>query len=166
MTGEPMYKAGILTISDKGSQGRRADASGEFIRKALHEMDITVARYEIVADEEALIARTLSLWADSGEIDLIITTGGTGISPRDVTPEATQSVLEKELPGIVELMRSSGYKQTPTAILSRAVAGVRGKCLIVNLPGNPRAVEEYLDLLLPVVPHAIETLQGRVGDHR
>jgi molybdopterin adenylyltransferase len=160
-----MYKAGVLTISDKGSQGRRSDASGAFIQKALHEMDIAVARYEIVADEAALIARTLSLWADSGEVDLIVTTGGTGISPRDVTPEATQSVLEKELPGIVELMRSNGYKKTPTAILSRAVAGIRGKCLIVNLPGNPRAVEEYLDLLLPVVPHAIETLQGRVGDH-
>ena len=160
-----MYKAGVLTISDKGSQGRRADASGEFIRDALHKMDISVARYEIVADEEALIARTLALWADSGEVDLIITTGGTGISPRDVTPEATRSVLEKELPGIVELMRSSGYKKTPTAILSRAVAGVRGKCLIANLPGNPRAVEEYLVLLLPVVPHAIETLQGRFGDH-
>ena len=160
-----MYKAGVLTISDKGSQGRRADASGEFIREALHKMDISVARYEIVADEQALIARTLALWADSGEVDLIITTGGTGISPRDVTPEATLSVLEKELPGIVELMRSSGYKKTPTAILSRAVAGVRGKCLIANLPGNPRAVEEYLVLLLPVVPHAIETLQGRFGDH-
>jgi len=160
-----MYKAGVLTISDKGSQGRRADASGEFIRDALHKMDISVARYEIVADEEALIASTLTLWADSGEVDLIITTGGTGISPRDVTPEATRSVLEKELPGIVELMRSSGYKKTPTAILSRAVAGVRGKCLIANLPGNPRAVEEYLVLLLPVVPHAIETLQGRFGDH-
>ena len=160
-----MYKAGVLTISDKGSRGRRADASGEFIQQALHKMDIAVARYEIVADEKSLISKTLLLWADSGEIDLIITTGGTGISPRDVTPEATQSVLEKELPGIVELMRSSGYEKTPTAILSRAVAGIRGKCLIVNLPGNPHAVEEYLDLLLPVVPHAIETLQGRVGDH-
>ena len=160
-----MYKAGILTISDKGSQGRRADASGEFIKKAMHEIDTAVSRYEIVADEKSLISKTLALWADSGEIDLIITTGGTGISPRDVTPEATQSILEKELPGIVELMRSSGYKKTPTAILSRAVAGVRGKCLIVNLPGNPRAVEEYLDLLLPVVPHALETLQGRFGDH-
>lgn len=160
-----MYKAGVLTISDKGSQGRRADASGEFIRDALHKMDISVARYEIVADEEALIARTLSLWADSGEVDLIITTGGTGISPRDVTPEATRSILEKELPGIIEMMRSNGYKKTPTAILSRALAGVRGKSLIVNLPGNPRAVEEYLDLLLPVVPHAVETLQGRFGDH-
>jgi molybdenum cofactor synthesis domain-containing protein len=160
-----MYKAGVLTVSDKGSQGRRADASGEFIQQALHKMDIAVARYEIVADEKSLISKTLVLWADSGEIDLIVTTGGTGISPRDVTPEATQSVLEKELPGIVELMRSSGYEKTPTAILSRAVAGIRGKCLIVNLPGNPHAVEEYLGLLLPVVPHAIETLQGRVGDH-
>jgi molybdenum cofactor synthesis domain-containing protein len=165
VTGDPLYKAGVLTISDKGSQGRRADASGEFIRKCLHEMDIAIARYEIVADEKSLISKTLSLWADSGEIDIIITTGGTGISPRDVTPEATQSVIEKELPGIVEMMRSNGYKKTPTAILSRAVAGVRGRCLIVNLPGNPRAVEEYLDLLLPVIPHAIDTLQGRIGDH-
>jgi molybdenum cofactor synthesis domain-containing protein len=160
-----MYKAGVLTISDKGSQGQRADASGDFIRKALHEINVTVARYEIVADEKSLISKTLALWADSGEIDFIVTTGGTGISPRDVTPEATQSVIEKELPGIVELMRSSGYRKTPTAILSRAVAGVRGRCLIVNLPGNPRAVEEYPGLLLPVLPHAIETLHGRVGDH-
>ncbi len=160
-----MYKAGVLTISDKGSQGQRVDASGDYIVKVFQDLDIEVARYEIVADEAAAIAKTLALWADSGGVDLIVTTGGTGISPRDVTPEATRAVIEKELPGIVELMRSSGYKKTPTAILSRAVAGVRGQCLIVNLPGNPRAVEEYLDLLLPVVPHAIETLQGRFGEH-
>ena len=124
-----------------------------------------VARYEIVADEENIISGTIAAWADSGELDLIVTTGGTGISPRDVTPEATLKVIEKELPGIVEMMRAIGFRKTPTAILSRAVAGIRGKCLIVNLPGNPRAVQEYLELLLPVVPHAIETLQGRSGDH-
>jgi molybdopterin adenylyltransferase len=161
-----MYKAGILTISDKGSKGERSDASGDFIVEAFKNLDIAVARYEIVADEQELIARTLKLWADSGTVDFIVTTGGTGISPRDVTPEATRSIIEKEVPGIVELMRADGYTETPTAILSRAVAGVRGQCLIVNVPGNPRAVEEYLALLIPVVPHAIETLQGRFGDHK
>jgi molybdopterin adenylyltransferase len=160
-----MYKAGVLTISDKGSKGQRADTSGDFIVKAFHGADMEVARYEIVADEEDIISRTIAAWADSGELDLIVTTGGTGISPRDVTPEATLKVIEKELPGIVEMMRAIGFRKTPTAILSRAVAGIRSKCLIVNLPGNPRAVQEYLELLLPVVPHAIETLQGRSGDH-
>ena len=160
-----MYKAGILTISDKGSRGERIDASGDFMVKAFREAEITVARYEIIPDEFSVITMTLSMWADSGEVDFIVTTGGTGISPRDVTPEATKAVIQKEVPGIVELMRADGYTKTPTAILSRAVAGVRSKCLIVNLPGNPKAVQEYLDLLLPVVPHAIETLHGRIGDH-
>jgi len=160
-----MYKAGVLTISDKGSKGQRADASGDYIVRTLHDAGMEVARYEIVADEEKLISGTLAAWADSGEVDLIVTTGGTGISPRDVTPEATLKVIEKELAGIVEMMRAIGFRKTPTAILSRAVAGIRGQCLIVNLPGNPRAVQEYLELLLPIVPHAIETLQGRSGDH-
>jgi len=160
-----MYKVGVLTISDKGSRGQRADISGDYMVKAFRNADIEVARYEIVADEENLISSTLATWADSGELGLIVTTGGTGISPRDVTPEATLKVVEKELTGIVELMRAIGYKKTPTAVLSRAVAGIRGKCLIVNLPGNPRAVQEYLELLLPVVPHAIEMLQGGSRDH-
>jgi len=160
-----MYKVGVLTISDKGSRGQRADISGDYMVKAFHNADVEVSRYEIVADEENLISSTLATWADSGELGLIVTTGGTGISPRDVTPEATLKVVEKELTGIVELMRAIGYKKTPTAVLSRAVAGIRGKCLIVNLPGNPRAVQEYLELLLPVVPHAIEMLQGGSRDH-
>jgi molybdopterin adenylyltransferase len=160
-----MYKAGVLTVSDKGSKGQREDTSGDYMVRAFREADMEVARYEIVADEENIISRTIAAWADSGELDLIVTTGGTGISPRDVTPEATLKVIEKELPGIVEMMRAIGYRKTPTAILSRAVAGIRGRCLIVNLPGNPRAVQEYLELLLPVVPHAIDTLQGRSGDH-
>ena len=160
-----MYKVGVLTISDKGSSGQRADISGDYMVKAFRNADIEVSRYEIVADEENLISSTLATWADSGELGLIVTTGGTGISPRDVTPEATLKVIEKELTGIVELMRAIGYKKTPTAVLSRAVAGIRGKCLIVNLPGNPRAVQEYLELLLPVVPHAIKMMQGGSGDH-
>ncbi|MBN1690000.1 MAG: MogA/MoaB family molybdenum cofactor biosynthesis protein [Dehalococcoidia bacterium] len=160
-----MYKAGVLTISDKGSQGQRVDVSGDYLVKAFRNMDMEVALYQVVADEEDIISRTLAAWADSGNVDLIVTTGGTGISPRDVTPEATLKVIEKELTGIVEIMRADGYKKTPTAILSRAVAGIRGGCLIVNLPGNPKAVQEYLDLLLPIVPHAVETMQGRAGDH-
>jgi len=161
-----MYDAGVLTISDKGSEGERPDASGEYIVQTFDDNDITVTKYLVVPDDARTISMTLAKWADSGEMDFIVTTGGTGISPRDVTPEATRAVIEKELPGIVEAMRSDGYKKTPTAILSRAVAGTRGKCLIINLPGNPRAVKEYLEILLPIIPHAIETLHGRVGDHK
>jgi len=159
------YKAGVLTISDKGARGERIDTSGDYMVKAFRDMEIVVAKYEIVSDDVRVIAMTLSMWADGGEVDFIITTGGTGLAPRDVTPEATRSVIEKEVPGIVEIMRADGYTRTPSAILSRAVAGVRGRCLIINLPGNPNAVREYLELLLPVLPHAIETLHGRVGDH-
>lgn len=159
------YKAGILTISDKGSRGERVDASGDYLVKAFREADIAVARYEIVPDEQYVIANTLAMWADSGAVDFILTTGGTGLAPRDVTPEATRSIIQKEVPGIVEIMRWDGYQKTPTAILSRAVAGVRGICLIINLPGNPKAVQEYFDILLPVIAHAVETLHGRIGDH-
>jgi len=160
-----MYKAGVLTVSDKGSQGQRVDTSGDYIVKTLRDTGIEVALYQIVPDDEAAISSILATWADSGNMDLIITTGGTGISPRDVTPEATLSVIDRQLSGIVEMMRTVGYKKTPTAVLSRALAGTRGRCLIVNLPGNPAAVQEYLHLLLPIVPHAVETLQGRSGDH-
>lgn len=160
-----IYNAGILTISDKGSQGQRRDASGDYMVKAFKEADIAVAFHEIVPDELEIIADTLAAWADSGKADFILTTGGTGLAPRDVTPEATKRIIQREVPGIVEMMRWDGFQKTPTAILSRAVAGVRGKCLIINMPGNPNAVEEYVGLLLPVIGHAIETLQGRIGDH-
>jgi molybdopterin adenylyltransferase len=160
-----MYHAGVLTISDKGSRGERADASGDFMVKAFKDMDIGVVRYEIVPDEQYIIASTLSMWADSGAVDFIITTGGTGLAPRDVTPEATKSVIQREVPGIAEIMRMDGFEKTPTAVLSRGIAGVRGVCLIINMPGNPKAVKEYLDLLLPIIPHAIETIHGRIGDH-
>lgn len=157
--------AAVLTISDKGSQGERVDSSGDYIIKTFNKAGITVIKYEIVPDELDMISMTLKQWADTGGIDLIITTGGTGLAPRDVTPEATRMVIEKEVPGIVDMMRSNGFKGTPTAVLSRALAGVRGKCLIINLPGNPRAVKEYLELILLVIPHAIDTLQGKIGDH-
>jgi molybdenum cofactor synthesis domain-containing protein len=161
-----MFSAGVLTISDKGSRGERTDASGEYIIGAFQKWDIPVACYEIIPDDQSTIARTLAAWADAGTVDLILTTGGTGLSPRDVTPEATRSVIQKEVPGIAEIMRISGFKKTPTAVLSRAVAGSRGRCLIINLPGNPRAVQEYLDLLMPIIPHAIDTIQGKIGDHK
>lgn len=161
-----MFTVGILTISDKGSRGERADASGEYLISAFRRMNIPVVCYEIVPDDLSLIASTLAAWADAGTVDLILTTGGTGLSPRDVTPEATRSIIQREIPGIAEIMRMDGFKKTPTAILSRSVAGSRGNCLIINLPGNPRAVEEYLDLLMPVIPHAIDTIHGRIKDHK
>jgi molybdopterin adenylyltransferase len=160
-----MHKAGVLTVSEKGEKSEKAEACSDVISSALHSLKVVVARFEMVAAQESVIANTLSLWADGGEIDFIITTGGTGLSAEDVTPEATRSVIDREVPGIAELMRLDGYKKNPSAIFSRAVAGIRGKCLIINLPGNPGAVQEYLDLLLPIIPHAIDTIQGKVGDH-
>ncbi len=165
MEDSSIYKVGVLTISDKSSKVERVDGDGDSVVNAFSRLGIDIAKYEIIANEEPIIAKTLSLWADSGEVDFIITTGGTGLSPHDVTPEATRSVIEKEIPGITELMRADGYNKTPTAVLSRAVAGVRGNCLIINMPANPTAVEEYLDLLMPVMAHAIETIQGRMRDH-
>lgn len=159
-----MYNAGILTISDKSSRVQRTDSGEDYMVEVFRRLDIDIAKYEVVADEGPVIAKTLSLWADSGEVDFIITTGGTGISPRDITPEATKSILDREIPGITELMRADGYNKTPTAILSRSIAGIRGDCLIINLPGNLGAVEEYLDLLMPVIHHAVEALRGRMGD--
>jgi molybdopterin adenylyltransferase len=155
-----MHKAGILTVSIKGGKSDNNDACTELVSKALHSIKVTVARTEDVASREAVITNTLTLWADSGELDFIITCGGTGIGPEDFTPDATRSVIDKEIPGIAELMRLHGYKQTQSAILSRAAAGIRGKCLIINLPGNPGAVEEYLGLLLPIIPHAVDAVHG------
>jgi molybdopterin adenylyltransferase len=155
-----MHKAGILTISIKGGKSDANDACIDLISKALHSIKVTIARTEDVASRESVITNTLALWADSGEVDFIITCGGTGLGPDEVTPEATRSVIDREIPGIAELMRLHGYKQTQSAILSRAVAGIRGKCLIINLPGNPGAVEEYLGLLLPIIPHAVDALHG------
>ena len=159
-----MLTAGILTISDKGARGERQDKSGEAIREILSTMDVHIAKYEIVADEKDLIAQTLARWADEGDLDVLLTTGGTGLTPRDVTPEATLSVVERVVPGFAEAMRAESLKKTPTAMLSRAVVGTRGKCLIVNLPGSPKAVRECLTVIIPALPHAVETLKGQAGD--
>ncbi|MDD4860342.1 MAG: molybdopterin adenylyltransferase [Dehalococcoidales bacterium] len=160
-----MYNAGVLTISDKGSRGERADESGKVIMNLLAAAGITVARYEIVPDERKLIADTLTEWADEYNLEMVVTTGGTGLAERDVTPEATMSVIEKTVPGLAEAMRAKTFSISPTAILSRAVAGVRGKCLIINLPGSPKGVKECLEVVLPVIPHAIDTINGRITEH-
>jgi molybdopterin adenylyltransferase len=155
---------GILTISDKGSRGQRQDKSGEAIRDAVTSIG-KVVKYEIVPDEKDVIAAALRDWADSGKVDLVLTTGGTGLSKRDVTPEATLSVIDREAPGIAEAMRAKSLEKTPTAMLSRAVAGQRGLCLIVNLPGSTKAVRECLEVILPALPHAVEIIKGEVTEH-
>jgi molybdopterin adenylyltransferase len=156
-----MFTVGILTISDKGSRGERQDKSGEVIREILSGVDIHIVDHDIVPDEKELIARELVKWADKNNLDLIITTGGTGLTPRDVTPEATLAVVDRVVPGFAEAMRAESLKKTPHAMLSRAVVGTRGKCLIINLPGSPRAVRECLEVILPALPHAVETLKGQ-----
>jgi molybdopterin adenylyltransferase len=158
-------RTGVLTLSDKGSLGARVDTSGAAIRELLTRVGGDVQRYLIVPDEEVAIAAVLRTWADTDGLDVILTTGGTGLAPRDVTPRATLSVLDYEVPGIVEALRAEGLNHTPLSMLSRAVAGVRGKTLIVNLPGSERAVRQNLAVLLPVLAHAVETLSGGAGDH-
>ncbi|MCL0046553.1 MogA/MoaB family molybdenum cofactor biosynthesis protein [Dehalococcoidales bacterium] len=160
-----MFKLGILTISDKGWQGQRYDESGKAIRESLSQLDSHVIKYEVIPDEMEVIAGKLAEWADEGSVDIILTTGGTGLSQRDVTPEATMSIVDKVVPGLAEAMRAETFTTTPLAILSRAVAGVRGKCLIINLPGSPKAVRECLRVILPVLPHAVEIIKGEVTEH-
>jgi len=159
-----MFTVGILTISDKGSRGERQDKSGEAIREILSKIDARIVNYDIVPDEKELIAQELISWADENNLDVILTTGGTGLTPRDVTPEATLIVVDRIVPGFAEAMRAESLKKTPMAMLSRAVVGTRGKCLIINLPGSPKAVRECLEVVLPALPHAVETLKGQAGE--
>lgn len=160
-----MLKVGILTISDKGAQGQRHDESGKVIRNSFSPSDSHIVKYEIVPDEMDVICHKLVEWADEGNADIIITTGGTGLSQRDVTPEATLAIVDKVVPGFAEAMRIKTLNTTPMAMLSRATAGVRGKCLIINLPGSPKAVRECLEVILPAIPHAIEIIKGEVTEH-
>jgi molybdopterin adenylyltransferase len=157
-----MITAAILTLSDKGSKGEREDAGGSLIREMLKGIGAEIRFYEILPDEKDLIKEMLIKY--SSEVDLILTTGGTGLSPRDVTPDATLEVIDKQVPGIAEGMRSEGLKKTARAMLSRAVAGVRGKSLIINLPGSPKAVRENLEAIMDVIPHAVEKIKGDTSE--
>ena len=161
-----MFNVGILTISDKGWRGEREDVSGKVIREEVSTSGGRVSQYDVVPDEADVIASKLREWAEGGAIDVILTTGGTGLGPRDVTPEATLSIADKVVPGFAETMRAETLSKTPFAMLSRAVACVRGKCLIINLPGSPKAVRECLEVISPAISHAVEILKGEVTEHK
>jgi molybdenum cofactor synthesis domain-containing protein len=158
------WRVGILTLSDKGSRGEREDLSGVAIRELLSPDVYSVDAYEVIPDERDTIVSTLVRWIDEAGLDLVLTTGGTGVSPRDVTPEATRAVIEREVPGFAEAMRWASLQKTPHAVISRALAGIRRRSLIVNLPGSPRAVRENLSVVLPALPHALEKIRGDPSD--
>ena len=157
------FRAKILILSDLASRGEREDRSGPAVREVLESHGWHVAALELLPDEIEQIRSRLEEWTDSEDCDAVFTSGGTGIGPRDVTPEATRAVIETEVPGLSELMRAEGIRSTPLAVLSRAVAGVRKRKLIVNLPGSPRGARESLDSIMKVLPHAIDQIQGRTG---
>lgn len=157
------YAAAVVTVSDKGFSGEREDRSGAVVRELLEAAGITVTRTEIVPDERDVLANLLEELCREG-VDLIVTTGGTGLSPRDVTPEATLSVIEKEVPGMAEAMRAESLKVTPHAMISRAVCGLRGPTLIINLPGSPKGARECLEVVMPAVPHALEVAAGNASE--
>jgi len=159
-----MIKIGILTVSDKGHASQRIDESGKLIKELIKQINGEVVDYKIVPDEREIISLNLVKMADELQIDIILTTGGTGFSPRDITPEATLDVIDRQVPGIPEAMRLISLEITPRAMLSRAVAGIRNKTLIVNLPGSPKAVKECLEVIMPVLPHAIQILKGETGE--
>ena len=150
---------GILTVSDRSARGERADDSGPALVQVVEAQGGQVSRRQVVADERLAIETVLSAWADAGDLDVILTTGGTGFAPRDVTPEATRAVVERLTPGLDEAMRMASLKVTPHAMLSRAVSGIRKRTLIINLPGSPKAGVENLQILLPVLGHALELLR-------
>jgi molybdenum cofactor synthesis domain-containing protein len=157
-------KAAILTLSDKGARGEREDRSGPALEAWLAERGVTVLHTEVAPDELDIIFVKLEGWADSGAFDLILTTGGTGVSPRDVTPDATRQIVEREIPGFGEVMRRTSMEKTPHAMISRAIAGIRGRTLIINLPGSPGGAVENLAAVWPAVPHAVAKLQGDKSD--
>jgi molybdopterin adenylyltransferase len=154
-----MIRFGILTLSDRSSRGERPDASGPALANLIQAEGWSVVIQSLLPDEEHAIRETLISWADSGELDVLLTTGGTGFSPRDVTPEATRAVIEREAPGLAEAMRAASLKITPHAMLSRIVTGIRRKTLIINLPGSPKGAVENLQVIMAVLPHAVQLLR-------
>jgi len=159
-----MFKVGIITASDKGAAGQRVDESGKLIREMVTAYGFMVTDYRLVPDDRSLLSRTMMELADDEGVDLILTTGGTGFSPRDWTPEATKDIIHREAPGIGEAMRAHSMTITPKAMLSRAIAGIRNQTLIINLPGSPKAVRENLECILPALPHGLEILTGQSGE--
>ena len=155
-----MFRVGILTVSDKGHAGERRDTAGPELGRLLDSRCFRVAAYQVVPDEPDVIASQLVAWSDAEGLDLILTTGGTGLSPRDTTPEATLSIAHRLVPGIAEAMRAAGLAITPHAMLSRSVAVIRGRTLIINLPGSPKGARENLAAVAAALPHALEKLQG------
>ena len=153
-------RVGILTVSDRSARRERPDATGPALQQAILAQGWQVVRQDILPDELPLLREALAAWADSGQMDLILTAGGTGFSPRDVTPEATQAVIQRMAPGLAEAMRAASLAITPHAMLSRAVAGIRGQALIINLPGSPAAAVENLQVVFPVLPHAVQLLRS------
>ncbi len=154
----------ILTISDRSARGEREDRSGEVIAEIIRATGWEVAVYKIIPDAKDIIKAELMRMAEEERVNLVLTTGGTGVAPQDLTPDATLEVITKEVPGLAEAMRSESLKKTPHAMLSRAVCGIRKETLIINLPGSPRAVQECLEVVLPAIPHALELLRGDVSD--
>lgn len=159
-----MIKTAIVTISDKGSRGERLDGTGPALRALLEKQDYVIEYYGMIPDEQDLIEKELRYLSDELKIELILTNGGTGFSNRDVTPEATRNVIEKYVPGIGEAMRMKSLQITPKAMLSRGIAGIRGKSLIINLPGSPKGAVENLNFILPAIPHGIDILTGSTGE--
>jgi len=158
-----MIKAAILTVSDSCTQGKSEDVSGQTIKDMLEKGDFQIFAKRIVADDSDAIVRELKYFSDEADVDLVLTTGGTGLGPRDVTPEATESVCERMIPGLSEIIRFRGWEKTKSAVLSRATAGIRNRTLIINLPGSPKGVRESLDLVLDLLPHAVDMMRG--GGH-
>ncbi|RQD75299.1 MAG: MogA/MoaB family molybdenum cofactor biosynthesis protein [Candidatus Syntrophonatronum acetioxidans] len=159
-----MFKAAILTASDKGSRGEREDTSGKVIEEVVKRLGGEVVEYVMIPDDPESIKKQLMIFTDQVKAHLILTTGGTGLSPRDNTPEATLEVVDRLVPGMAEAMRAESLKKTPHAMLSRAVCGVRKGSLIINLPGSPKAVRECLEVVEPALPHALELLKGQITD--